>query len=495
MRSIVTILAFAGKEIRQVLRQPRLMTALIVGPFIILGLFAAGFQANPPPLRTVLVLPEGSGIEQQLPQIREAIGDDLELVGTTSDLEAARERLVAGEVDLVVEAPEDAVETVRAGEHAPIRVLHSRLDPFDRTYITVAAQSTVDELNRVVLSEVTEVAQSRAGQYEEALPSARQSVGRIADALREGDEAEARRAQDDAVDALRMVESEIGLSSDLLDSLQRSLGREPEGAIGTRVGEARSGVEALEMTDPAAADRAEELESQLQTLEDALGDLQRISPEVLVRPFVAETELVQGRTIPLTTYYSPGVVAVLLQHVVLTFAALSVVGERQTGSTELFRVGPVRVGEFLAGKFLGYALLGTLIAAALMAVVIFALGTPMFGSPWWAALVLGLTMSASLGLGFVIAAAANSDAQAVQFSMLALLFTIFFSGMVASLSRLADGVRQAAYLAPATAGTAGLQDVMFLGQVPQPFHVGILAVDTLVTFVLAYVWLKRRQVA
>lgn len=495
MRSTVTVLAFAGKEIRQVLRQPRLMTALIVGPFIILGLFAAGFQANPPPLRTVLVLPEGSGIEEQLPQIREAIGDDLELVGTTNDLEAARERLVAGEVDLVVEAPEDAVETVRAGEHAPIRVLHSRLDPFDRTYITVAAQSTVDELNRVVLSEVTEVAQSRAGEYEEALLSARRSVGRIADALREGAEAEARRAQDDAVDALRMVESEIGLSSDLLDGLQRALGREPEGAIGTRVGEARSGVEALDMADPAAADRAEELESQMQILEDALGDLRRIPPEVLAGPFVAETEPVQGRTIPLTTYYSPGVVAVLLQHVVLTFAALSVVGERQTGSTELFRVGPVRVGELLAGKFCGYALLGALIAAALMAVVIFALGTPMFGSPWWAALVLGLTMSASLGLGFVIAAAASSDAQAVQLSMLALLFTIFFSGMVVSLSRMADGVRQAAYLAPATAGTAGLQDVMFLGQAPQPIHVGILAVNTLVTFVLAYVWLERRQVA
>src|SRR5690606_15015765 len=141
------------------------------------------------------------------------------------------------------------------------------------------------------------------------------------------------------------------------------------------------------------------------------------------------------QTVPLTTYYSPGVVAVLLQHVVLTFAALSVVGERQTGSTELFRVGPVRVGEFLAGKFLGYAFLGSIIAAGLMAVVIFVFGTPMFGSHWCAIAVLALTMSASLGLGFVIAAAANSDAQAVQFSMMALLFTIFFSGMVVSLSR------------------------------------------------------------
>src|SRR5690606_2530714 len=99
------------------------------------------------------------------------------------------------------------------------------------------------------------------------------------------------------------------------------------------------------------------------------------------------------------------------------------------------------------------------------------------------------------GLGFVIAAAANSDAQAVQFSMMALLFTIFFSGMVVSLSRLADGVRQVAFLAPATAGTAGLQEVMFLGQPPSAVFIGVLVIYTLVSFLGAYAWLERRQVA
>jgi ABC-2 type transport system permease protein len=495
MRSLTTIFAFAGKEIRQVLRQPRLMVALIVGPFIILGLFAAGFQANPPPLRSVLVLPEDSGLEERIPQISEALDGDMEVIGVEHDVDLARERLDSREVDLVVIAPEDAVEIVRSNEHAPIVVLHDRLDPFDRAFITVAAQSAVDELNRVVLSEVTEVAQSEAGEYEEALPAARSSMGRMAEALRRGDETEARAAQSDAIDSLQSAEEGLGSSSDLLASLERSVGSGSQEPVGGRVGETRSEVESLDTADPAAADRAEEIEADLAELEQTLGEFRSISPEVLVQPFVAETELVRGQTVPLTTYYSPGVVAVLLQHVVLTFAALSVVGERQTGSTELFRVGPVRVGEFLAGKFLGYAFLGSIIAAGLMAVVIFVFGTPMFGSPWWAIAVLALTMSASLGLGFVIAAAANSDAQAVQFSMMALLFTIFFSGMVVSLSRLADGVRQVAYLAPATAGTAALQDVMLLGAPPAPIHIGILVIYTLVAFVLAYVWLNRRRVA
>src|SRR5690606_24208030 len=291
-----------------------------------------------------------------------------------------------------------------------------------------------------------------------------------------------------------LAEQQLGLTADFFVGVDESSGSESD-ALGERVGTSRSDVEAIDSSDPAAADRAEEIEGELAELEAAIAEFRSVSPRVLVQPFIASTELASGVDIPLTTYYSPGVVAVLLQHVVLTFAALSVVTERSTGSTEMFRVGPVRVGEFLVGKFLGYAFFGVVIGAALIALVAYAFGTPMFGSWLWLALILALTMSASLGLGFVIAAAANTDAQAVQFSMLALLFTIFFSGMVVSLNRLADGVRQAAYLAPATSATEGLQDVMFRGEAPDPLTVGILAIYTIVSLVIAYLWLRRRQVA
>lgn len=494
MRSLVTILAFAGKEIRQVLRQPRLMTALVIGPFVILGLFALGFQANPPPLETLLVLPEGSEIEQRIEEVREALGEELVLAGTTREEAEARRRLVTGDVDLVVVAPPDAAETVRGNEHATIMVYHNRLDPFDRAYITVAARSTVDQLNRVVLAEVAEAAQERVGEYDEALPAARQSMDTMADALRRGDEEEADQAQSEALESLEVVEQQLGLSSDFMEGMERSMGTESE-SLGQEVGSASSEIEQLDTTDQDAAEQAEAIEARLAQLDEGLSDFRSISPDVLVQPFVADTALAQGEDIPLTTYYSPGVVTVLLQHVVLTFAALSVVSERSTGSTELFRAGPVRVPEFLTGKFLGYALLGAVVSALLMVLIVFVFGTPMLGSWLWAAVVLALTMAASLGLGFVIAAAAASDAQAVQFSMLALLFTIFFSGMVVSLSRLAEGVRQVAYLAPATAGTQGLHNVMFRGASPGGDNLAVLAVYTVLSIVLAYAWLRRRQVA
>jgi ABC-2 type transport system permease protein len=494
VRSLITVVAFAGKEIRQVLRQPKLMAALILGPFLILGLFAAGFQPNPPPLKTLLVLPQGSGLETRVPEIQETIGNEVDLVGTTSDEAQARRQLLDGEVELVVVAPPDAADTIRDNSHATIMVFHDRLDPFDRAYITVSAQAAVDELNRAVLSEVADVAQDRAGDYQEALPAARRSAGEMAEAMRSGDEAAARRAQSEAAQSLGIVEDQLATSSDFFSGVDRSLGAESD-SLGDQVTGSRTGIEEIDPADPDSVEQVEAVEADLAELEDALADFRAVSPDVLAQPFVAQTGTVEGNEIPLTTYYSPAVVVVLLQHVVLTFAALSVVNERSTGATEMFRVGPIRTGEFLAGKFLGYALLGIAVAALLMAGVVFLFGTPMLGSWAWLVLVLALTMAASLGLGFIIAAAANSDAQAVQFAMLALLFTIFFSGLVVSLSRLADGVRQVAYLAPATAGTAGLQDVMFRGQAPAGTTMAILVGYAVVSLSLAYLWLRRRQVA
>ena len=53
-RRLVPVLALAWKEIKEVIRQPRLLVVLILGPFLILGLFGLGYRSSPPPLRTLL---------------------------------------------------------------------------------------------------------------------------------------------------------------------------------------------------------------------------------------------------------------------------------------------------------------------------------------------------------------------------------------------------------------------------------------------------------
>jgi ABC-2 type transport system permease protein len=493
MRPLITTIAFAGKEIRQVLRQPKLMAALILGPFIILALFAIGFETIAPTLRTIVVVPESSTLEIDVEGINEDLGGRLEITDVIPDEQAAADLLVEGEVDLVVVVPAEAEDTVRAGEEAVVTVLHDRLDPFDRAAIDVTAEAAVSDFNRSILAGVAAAAQERAGRLQEVIPEARQSASALADALETGDEEAATTARADTLEALDAIEREFRGTSDFMQAIDQ--GEEgDDSSIAENLEAARSSLDDTEGSDQSAAG-VEELEANLSDLEAAVAEFRSVPPDVLVQPFVAETRAVSGTDVPVTIYYSPAVVLVLLQHVVLTFAALSLVSERSLGTTELFRVSPIGTTEVLIGKLLGYAFLGVIVGALLAVVVVFVFGTTMVGSWAWLAVVLGLTMAASLGLGFVIAAAATTDAQAVQYAMLALLFTIFFSGLVVSLERLSEGVRQLAFLAPATAGTAALHDVMFRGQAPRTWLLLVLGGYAVLTIILARWWLGRQRIA
>jgi ABC-2 type transport system permease protein len=98
---------------------------------------------------------------------------------------------------------------------------------------------------------------------------------------------------------------------------------------------------------------------------------------------------------------------------------------------------------------------------------------------------------ASLGLGFAIAGLAKTDSQAVQYSMVVLLVSIFFTGFVLPLDQLTVPVRWVSYLVPGTFGIAGLHDVIFRGQPARPVVIGALLIYGLVMVALA--WLAVRK--
>ena len=57
--------AFFKKDVLEVLRQPRLLLTLVIGPFLILFLFGVGFDPDPPVPKTVVVAPPESGISER----------------------------------------------------------------------------------------------------------------------------------------------------------------------------------------------------------------------------------------------------------------------------------------------------------------------------------------------------------------------------------------------------------------------------------------------
>ncbi len=241
---------------------------------------------------------------------------------------------------------------------------------------------------------------------------------------------------------------------------------------------------------------------QTQAVQQMQGELQKrgvqssIPTEVLVAPVKPTYYNVQGNALDFMTFYAPGVMALILQHIAVTLGSLSLVRERLLGAMELFRVAPVSLTQVLLGKYLGFTLFIGLITAALVSLLVFTpLAVPFLGS---VALFVGLATLftlASLGIGFLISAWSSSDSQAVQLSMLVLLMSIFFSGFFLPLENFWAPIQAVGYALPLTHAINGFQDVMLRGRSPSDFTWLMLSIIAAVTFVgsaLLAQWRFRR---
>lgn len=211
-----------------------------------------------------------------------------------------------------------------------------------------------------------------------------------------------------------------------------------------------------------------------------------IPPDVLVSPVRPEYKNVRGQALDFMTFYAPGVLALIIQHIAVTLGSLSLVRERLLGAMELFRVAPVSLNQVLLGKYLGYTIFVGIITAALVALLVFTpLAVPFLGS---VALFAGLAVLftlASLGIGFSISAWATSDSQAIQLAMLVLLMSMFFSGFFLPLENFSAPVRAVGYALPLTHAIQAFQAIMLRGIVPSNFSWLMLAIIAALTFVLA----------
>ena len=209
-----------------------------------------------------------------------------------------------------------------------------------------------------------------------------------------------------------------------------------------------------------------QIEKDLADLENKLAEFKSVDPAILVNPFRSETKSIAPLQPTLPDFFAPAVLALLLQHLAVTFAALSIVRERNVGTMELFRVSPISAGETLFGKYISYMLFGGVIAAILSALLIFGLHVPMLGNWWYFALVIAAVLFTSLGIGFTISILSQTDSQAVQYSMITLLASVFFSGFIMSLDKLLPLVRVISWMLPNTYGTLLLRDIALRGIAP-----------------------------
>jgi ABC-2 type transport system permease protein len=381
VRRLIRASAFLSKEIAEIIRQPRLILTLIVGPFLILLLFGLGYTREYAPVRTLYLASPTSPFVDELQNYVKELGTALTYVGTEADPAIAQQRLKSGEVDLVIAAPADPNQVIKSKQQIPFVFYFDQVDPFMVDHMKYIAQILVSVINRKVLE-----------QY-----------------------------------------------------------------VTQQGGNATQGV-------PAA---------------------------VAVQPYEVQADNLAESSPTPAQFFGPAVIILLLQHLAVTFGALSIVREKSLGSMDLFRVSPLTSGETLFGKYLSYYLFGAVIAFVLVVLLVFGFSVPMVGSWVMLGFAMALVLFASLGWGFVISSLARTDSQAVQYTMLILLAGFFFSGFVLSLDTLTQSVRVVSRILPATYGIAFMHDVMLRGKGLN--HLDLLGVLALGVVLLILSWILVRR--
>ncbi len=476
--------AFLRKEVVEIIRQPRLVALLVVGPFALLVLFGSGYSETSIIKRAVFVGPEGSVYEEVLQTYEEDLADFIDSQGMVRTEEEGVAELDAGRADIVVIFPAEPVDEVMSGERAVIRLIHNEIDPIQEGAVEIAARLAIQEVNATVLTTLATEAQN-------AIPDSATMRERLIE-LGRGLAEDPVGTRDAIVDELTLVDTTLTGSASVLDRLQLEDDDRTDALADARADTLALTERLQTISDDTTDEELRTMTEGLAALTESLDDVVILDPEVLVRPFRSQTDnRLEGRINP-TEYFTPASLALLLQHLALTFAALSLVRDRRTGLFELMRVGPLSSIEIIVGKIFAYLLVGSAVGAILVAASVYGLSVPLAGSVGWIAVTIVGVLLASLSLGMVLAIVAGTESQAVQYAMLVLLAGLFFSGFILPIDGLSYPVRIVSWLLPVTYGISSLQDVMLRGLAPDPTMVVGLGVLVLVYGTVAVIGLRRQ---
>ncbi len=388
-KTLTRILAIVGKELVSILRRPGALVSLVLGPFLIMALFGAGYSGYRRPLDTIVVLPADSGLPTDAKVYQDVAGEGLRIDSVTSDEASAMDRLANQQVDVVVVAPANAQANFESGQRTPIDVRVNLTDPVEKSYAIFLTRGLEAAVNRQVIEQAV-------------------------------------------------------------------------------------------------------VESKGYAISQGVSDAARIPADVIAAPTQASVDNVAQSAPTVVQYFAPAVLALILQHMAITLIALSVVRERNSGLFELFRISPITTAELVTGKLIAYGLFAGAVAVLTIGLLVVGLHVPILAQPGWIAIVAGLLVASSLGLGLLIAAVSDSEPQTVQLSLLVLLASVFFSGFVLAINEFSEPVRTLIYLLPVANGIRLLGDFMFRGGTVVVWQLWVL-----VGLAVAYIggaWLLLRRV-
>lgn len=162
-----------------------------------------------------------------------------------------------------------------------------------------------------------------------------------------------------------------------------------------------------------------------------LTENQRIASASGVRPAIeARPAVLYNPASRAPNFFIPGLLAVLVQIMVILLVALSVVRELERGTLEQLSMTPVRPLGVMLGKMLPYLGLGMSEVCVILVVMRWIFAVPVNGELWLLIMLTIPMQIAVAGLGLLISTKAQTQAEAFQLAMGTMLPSIFLSGYI-----------------------------------------------------------------
>lgn len=501
-RSVIQASAFIRKETFEIFRQPRLLVTLVLGPFAILLLFGIGYRNEGRKLKTLFVAPANQTLRDEISKIAPSVGKAFEFAGIIADENQAVKRLRNGQVDLVVVVPADALQAIRDNRQAVFTLYHNEIDPYQTDYIRFMGELYVNKVNNYVLNHMADRRRKDIYDVLQDLHKTDGALQRLRTAYENNDMEGVLRGRQDLDQKLGLLQGRLqqqGKEAQALTGGGAAVDRasqKAESDTAARIREFRAGIagDSPEKADfRQAAQQIADIQQSIAVVENDMARWTKIDPEALFSPFRSQTVALVKLEPSVVQFFTPGVIALLLQHLAVTLAALSLVREFRTGTVELYRAAPLTTGQTLVGKLLAYLVIGLLVAAVLTVLVIFGLKMPMRGNWYEFSAVVFTLFFTSLAVGFFLSVLSRTETEAIQYSMIFLLLTIFFSGFLMNLQLMWPPVRAISWGIPAAYAIKLLQNIMLRGYTGDWLVLGILAAIGLALLVFTHQLLERKM--
>lgn len=494
MGFLLRVRAVAAKEFWALLRQPQLLLLLLVGPVLIMAVFALSFQITNERPRAVVVVEEGSQGEEIFEQFRDEFTERTRFSGVMRSVEEADELLRSGALDAVIIIPPDPLDTVLGGDQAPLEVHYDNIHPIYGGVVPNRSNGLVLDLNRAIVREGVARELDNVETAREQISDFNAQLERVSEAAEALTGPEAQSTTGDLDDSLATLE-------DTLEVLE--LANEDDEDVSQALEQTRQTREVLQDLQAAQEAGSEEIQERIGTteLERELAALSEqtarvpedVSAGVLVNPFRLELENLAPYEPEAVGFYAPATLALLVQHIALSLASLAIVRERRSGAYEFFEVSPLGYGELLAGKFLTYAALVLGVNLAVAAVLAYTLSIPVRGGFFMLSVAMALLTLASLAAGFLISVLSRTQLQAIQVAMLSFIASGFFSGFLFPVEQMGQPAASLSYLLPATYGIRALRDGMIRGEWPGAPELLGFAVIFFVSLAVARFLMSRKR--